>query len=588
MPSLARARGITVRTLPAHARRSPADGRRAAGSGRYAPRPASGRWSGCRTRRAPARRARSPRERGRRPGAGPELLGGLLPLAAGARLAVEWRVLFGPRAAAVAAALHPGLRGGESAIEAEDWAAYRRLRAHRPSAETARAIVLHDAGASAWPPALDAPAVWRCHVDASRAEGEALARVGARGALPAMLVPHESFCPPTTLGVPSGTAACRPPRPGSTRSTRATSTSSRGCRAGWCGRWAWTSTGRSASRCWSSTAGTTRMPRSRRSGSPRPRSPTSSSCSPGCSTGRARRAGGRRRRCPITRPARTDVLLLTTYEGLGSLEVGALQRLARAALELSLREGFDLAPCETLWKRTPVVGGGPRFTVRDGVDGFLAADAEQAAARLVELVRDPGLAVEMGRAGRERVRERFLVTAALERELRALRRLASQSPHEGHAPRRLPARAPRRRHRRRRRRARSARAWPAPRSACAQNGDLRDLDAPLAEGARRDRHRQGPGRALADPPRRRPRARHRRHGALPRREDLDRPADRRRLLLRLRVPRGGDGLRRRLRAHRGQDARAHQGRRALRARRTSRSAEAIERFRARARTTRSS
>jgi hypothetical protein len=38
----------------------------------------------------------------------------------------------------------------------------------------------------------------------------------------------------------------------------------------------------------------------------------------------------------------------------------------------------------------------------------------------VELVRDPGLAVEMGRAGRERVREEFLVTAALARELRAL------------------------------------------------------------------------------------------------------------------------------------------------------------------------
>ena len=35
-------------------------------------------------------------------------------------------------------------------------------------------------------------------------------------------------------------------------------------------------------------------------------------------------------------------------------------------------------------------------------------------------MRDPGLAVEMGRAGRERVRERFLVTAALERELVAL------------------------------------------------------------------------------------------------------------------------------------------------------------------------
>ena len=114
-----------------------------------------------------------------------------------------------------------------------------------------------------------------------------------------------------------------------------------------------------------------------------------------------------------------DVLLLTTYEGLGSLEVGALLLLARTVIERSLREGFELAPFEALWKRTPVVGGIP-LTVRDGVDGFLAPDPEEAGARILELVRDPGLAIEMGRAGRERVRERFLVTSALERELRVL------------------------------------------------------------------------------------------------------------------------------------------------------------------------
>ncbi len=122
--------------------------------------------------------------------------------------------------------------------------------------------------------------------------------------------------------------------------------------------------------------------------------------------------------------AGTDgVLLLTSYEGLGSLELGALQLLARVVVERSLGEGFELAPCEALWKRTPVVGGtggGLPLAVRDGVDGFLTDDEGEAAARLLELVRDPGLAAEMGRAGRERVRERFLVTGALERELRAL------------------------------------------------------------------------------------------------------------------------------------------------------------------------
>jgi len=88
-------------------------------------------------------------------------------------------------------------------------------------------------------------------------------------------------------------------------------------------------------------------------------------------------------------------------------------------IERSLRESFELAPFEALWKRTPVVGG-PAFAIRDGVDGFFAASEDEAAERIVELVRDPGLAIEMGRAGRDRVREQFLVTAALERELRAV------------------------------------------------------------------------------------------------------------------------------------------------------------------------
>ena len=69
-----------------------------------------------------------------------------------------------------------------------------------------------------------------------------------------------------------------------------------------------------------------------------------------------------------------DLLLLTSYEPLGSLELGALQHLARVVLEISTGEGLHLGPCEALWKRTPVVGGsdgGLHITVRDGVDGFL-------------------------------------------------------------------------------------------------------------------------------------------------------------------------------------------------------------------------
>jgi trehalose synthase len=92
-------------------------------------------------------------------------------------------------------------------------------------------------------------------------------------------------------------------------------------------------------------------------------------------------------------------------------------------LHRAIREGFGLGASEALWKGTPVVGapeGGLPLQVRDGVDGYLAESEEETAARVVELVRDPGLAVQMGRAGRERVRERFLVTRMLEDELAAL------------------------------------------------------------------------------------------------------------------------------------------------------------------------
>ena len=84
-----------------------------------------------------------------------------------------------------------------------------------------------------------------------------------------------------------------------------------------------------------------------------------------------------------------DVLLLTSYTGVGQLELGAVQRLARVSLHRALREGYGLAASEALWKTTPVIGGpdgGVPLQVRDGVDGYLTEGPEQTAERLVELV----------------------------------------------------------------------------------------------------------------------------------------------------------------------------------------------------------
>src|SRR5829696_6369830 len=78
----------------------------------------------------------------------PEFLGGLLSLAAGAGVEIEWRVLFGSsELRATSAALLSGLRGGESAIEDAAWDEYLDVCERTAAAlhDGYDAIVLHDA-----------------------------------------------------------------------------------------------------------------------------------------------------------------------------------------------------------------------------------------------------------------------------------------------------------------------------------------------------------------------------------------------------------------------------------------------------------
>jgi len=74
--------------------------------------------------------------------------------------------------------------------------------------------------------------------------------------------------------------------------------------------------------------------------------------------------------------------------------VNALQRRAAVIVQKSIREGFGLTVTEAMWKGTPVIGGnvgGIRHQIRDGVNGFLVDTVEQAAARIVQLVKDQKL-----------------------------------------------------------------------------------------------------------------------------------------------------------------------------------------------------
>jgi trehalose synthase len=69
-----------------------------------------------------------------------------------------------------------------------------------------------------------------------------------------------------------------------------------------------------------------------------------------------------------------------------------------------------------MWKGAAVIGanvGGIRHQIEDGVNGFLVSSVEQAAERIVQLLKDEKLRRKLGAAARETVRQKFLLPYSL-------------------------------------------------------------------------------------------------------------------------------------------------------------------------------
>lgn len=116
---------------------------------------------------------------------------------------------------------------------------------------------------------------------------------------------------------------------------------------------------------------------------------------------------------------------LLTNKG-GSSEVNAFQRQAAVILQKSLREGFGLTVTEGLWKERPVVAsnvGGIPLQIENGVTGFLVESTDQCIESVMTILRDPDIAIQLGRNGREVVRRQFLSTANLRNYLRLFNEL---------------------------------------------------------------------------------------------------------------------------------------------------------------------
>jgi len=110
-----------------------------------------------------------------------------------------------------------------------------------------------------------------------------------------------------------------------------------------------------------------------------------------------------------------DVVLITSEN---HILVNALQRSSAVIMQRSTREGFGLTVTEALWKGKAVVAsnvGGISLQIREGENGFLVkpSNTKGFADKIIKILENPTLAVEMGRKGKEVVRERFLITRLL-------------------------------------------------------------------------------------------------------------------------------------------------------------------------------
>jgi len=107
-----------------------------------------------------------------------------------------------------------------------------------------------------------------------------------------------------------------------------------------------------------------------------------------------------------------------------ALMVNALQRSSSMIVQNSLREGFGLTVTEAMWKQMPVLASrravGPRQQIRDGLDGRLVDDPEDAetlASTMVEMLNAPKDREAWGLSAQRRAHDEFMIFTQVRRWL---------------------------------------------------------------------------------------------------------------------------------------------------------------------------
>ncbi len=125
-----------------------------------------------------------------------------------------------------------------------------------------------------------------------------------------------------------------------------------------------------------------------------------------------------------------NIFLFADPQYLGSLKVHvfvkAIQTASDVILQKSTREGFGLTVTEAMWKEKSVIGGkaeGIKLQIEDGKNGFLVSTPQQAAKRIIQLIRDPDLNHKLGKEAKKTVKEKFLMPHLLRNHLKLYQKI---------------------------------------------------------------------------------------------------------------------------------------------------------------------
>ena len=120
-----------------------------------------------------------------------------------------------------------------------------------------------------------------------------------------------------------------------------------------------------------------------------------------------------------------DVHVFTNLTGVGSMQVNAFQTASDVVIQKSIREGFGLVVSEALWKGIPVVAGnagGIPMQMTGDLSDYLVDTLEEAADKVVYLLENRETATELGKEGKDNVKNNFLMPRLIRDELALVKR----------------------------------------------------------------------------------------------------------------------------------------------------------------------